>query len=71
MRELTSDEIRYVSGGGTVDCGCPYPQPQGSGNPGNLKPVGNAGERPNGNPHFNAPGTTRVGSNGAFGNSNR
>jgi len=47
MRELTSGELDYVAGG-TYDCcycGCPSPEPQSAGNPGNLKAVGNAGEK--------------------------
>lgn len=48
MRELTPHELDLVAGSGIV---CPPPPPPPStvpGNPGNYKPVGNAGETPPG-----------------------
>jgi len=47
MRELASYEIDCVAAGGLV---CPTPDVPG--NPGNFKPVGNAGETPSGNFNF-------------------
>jgi hypothetical protein len=44
MRELKKQELVQVSGAG--DCCCPAPEPhKPGGNPGNYKPVGNAGEK--------------------------
>lgn len=40
MRQLKKEELRHVSGAGG---GCPAPSTRG--NPGNYKPVGNAGEK--------------------------
>lgn len=58
MRELTQDELDIVAGGGDICC-CPAPPPMipTTGNPGNLKPVGKAGEAPNGNAFFVFGGT--------------
>ena len=43
MRTLKQEELVRVSGAG--DCCCPAPEPHKRGNPGNYKPVGNAGEK--------------------------
>jgi hypothetical protein len=67
MRELATEELDYVTGGGYC-CVCPYPEP-GPGNPGNLKPVGNAGETPSGNLNFIAGTDTIPPGNGRAGNS--
>jgi|GraSoiStandDraft_50_1057286.scaffolds.fasta_scaffold1260884_1 hypothetical protein len=64
MRELVAEEFDHVAGGGDYCCICP-PLP---GNPGNLKPVGNAGEMPSGNANF-IFGGTHEGLNGSAGNS--
>jgi hypothetical protein len=58
VRELSSEELDHVAGGWGVS--------SSAGNPGNLKPVGNAGEAPNGNTLFYTVGTA-VGTNGAYG----
>ena len=39
MRELNKDELVFISGAGRC------PAPATGGNPGNYKPVGNAGEK--------------------------
>jgi hypothetical protein len=59
MRELSSEELDHVAGGWGV-------YPTTAGNPGNLKPVGKAGEAPNGDTRFFTMGTAE-GTNGAFG----
>ncbi len=64
MRELTTEELDYVAGGWY----CPPSEP-GPGNPGNLKPVGNAGETPSGNLHFIAGTDTVPIGNGRAGTS--
>lgn len=43
MRALKKEEFVRVSGAGS--CCCPAPEPAKNGNPGNYKPVGNAGEK--------------------------
>jgi hypothetical protein len=68
MRELTLNELDLVAGGGDYCCVCPPPA-SGPGNPGNFKPVGNAGETPSGNPNFISGGTTQGPNNGRAGNS--
>ena len=57
MRELKTEELAHVSGAG----GCPAPSTNG--NPGNYKPVGNAGEKGS---KFTS-GSETVGGNGRAG----
>jgi hypothetical protein len=65
MRELASYEIDCVAGGWVC------PPPDIPGNPGNFKPVGNAGETPSGNPNFITGGSVDPNNsqNGRAGNS--
>jgi|SwirhirootsSR2_FD_contig_101_1145000_length_336_multi_2_in_0_out_0_1 hypothetical protein len=68
MRELTLNELDMVSGGGETCC-CYPPPPTTLGNPGNFKPVGQAGETPSGNSNFITGGTFIPVNNGRAGNS--
>jgi hypothetical protein len=68
MRELTQQEVDMVAGGGGEVCCC-FPPPSVPGNPGNFKPVGNAGETPSNNPNFIFGGVFVPVLNGNRGNS--
>jgi hypothetical protein len=67
IRELTTDDLDHVAGGGGTDCycGCPTPTPT-AGNPGNRMAVGGAGETPGQGTGFNE---TAPGGNGLQGRS--